>query len=47
MAVHTFRGTPYAVEQVIQTYFGDGEVSEWFEYGGQPGMFKVVTTNNQ
>lgn len=43
--VHMFRGTPYAVEQVIQTYFGDGYVEEWFDYGGDPGMFKVVTSN--
>jgi len=43
--VHMFKGTPYAVEQVIQAYFGEGEVQEWFEYGGEPGMFKVLTTN--
>ncbi|EGW39154.1 phage tail protein I [Desulfosporosinus sp. OT] len=43
--VHMYRGTPYAVEQVIQMYFGDGYVEEWFDYGGQPGMFKVVTSN--
>lgn len=44
--VHMYRGTPFAVEQVIQTYFGDGFVQEWFEYGGLPGMFKVVTSNS-
>ncbi|TGE37085.1 phage tail protein I [Desulfosporosinus fructosivorans] len=43
--VHMYKGTPYAVEQIIQTYFGDGEVQEWFDYGGEPGMFKVLTTN--
>lgn len=43
--VHRYRGTPYAVEEVIQTYFGDGYVQEWFEYGGEPYMFKVITTN--
>lgn len=43
--VHMYRGTPYAVEQVIQTYFGDGYVQEWFEYSGLPYMFKVVTSN--
>lgn len=43
--VHKFLGTPYAVEQVIQDYFGDGTVEEWFEYNGEPYMFNVVTTN--
>jgi len=43
--VHMYRGTPYAVEQVIMTHFGDGHVEEWFDYGGEPGMFKVVTAN--
>lgn len=43
--VHQYLGTPYAVEQVIQDYFGDGTVEEWFEYNGKPYMFNVVTTN--
>mgnify|MGYP000897796282 CR=1 FL=1 len=43
--VHRYRGTPYAVEQVIQDYFGDGYVEEWFEYNGQPYHFRVVTSN--
>lgn len=43
--VHQLRGTPAAVEEIIQAYFGDGYVEEWFDYDGQPGMFKVVTTN--
>ena len=43
--VHKSKGTPYAVEQVIQDMFGDGFVTEWFEYGGEPYHFKVITTN--
>jgi len=43
--IHRYRGTPYAVEQLIEAYFGDGYVQEWFEYGGSPYMFKVVTSN--
>ncbi len=43
--VHMYLGTPYAVEQVIHDYFGDGYVIEWFEYGGQPYHYKVVTSN--
>lgn len=44
--IHKTIGTPYAVETLIETYFGDGYVQEWFEYGGDPYMFKVVTSNS-
>jgi len=45
ITIHRYRGTPYAVEQLISVYFGDGYVQEWFEYGGEPYMFKVITAN--
>ena len=38
-------GTKWAVENVIQSYFGDGYIREWFEYEGQPGHFRVYSTN--
>ena len=40
-------GTKWAVENVINTYFGSGYISEWFEYAGEPGHFKVFSTNQQ
>ena len=43
--VHATTGTKAAVENIIQTYFGDGKVLEWFEYGGRPGCFRVQSTN--
>ncbi|RCX20871.1 phage tail P2-like protein [Anaerobacterium chartisolvens] len=43
--IHRTRGTPYAVEELIKTYFGDGYIQEWPLYGGEPYMFKVVTSN--
>lgn len=43
--VHRKRGTKWAVEQLISAYFGPGYVQEWFEYGGPPFEFKVLTTN--
>jgi len=43
--IHKTRGTPYAVEQALSTIFDDSWVSEWFNYGGDPYMFKVVTTD--
>lgn len=38
-------GTKSAVENIIQTYFGDGKIEEWWEYGGEPGHFRVVSGN--
>lgn len=42
---HATKGTPAAVEQLIEIVFGEGKVLEWFEYGADPGYFKVVTAN--
>ncbi|AOZ91620.1 phage tail protein I [Paenibacillus crassostreae] len=39
------RGTPAAVQRIVEIYFGDGRVEEWFEYGGEPGYFRVITNN--
>ena len=38
-------GTKWAVERIINTYFGEGFINEWFEYGGEPGHFKVFSSN--
>lgn len=38
-------GTKWAVETIINTYFGEGYISEWFEYGGEPGHFRVHSMN--
>jgi len=44
--VHMYLGTPYAIEQVVWDYFGDGYVEEWYQYsGGLPYHFRVVTSN--
>lgn len=43
---HRLKGTAGAVEDLIKILFGDGEVEEWFQYGGEPGYYQV-TTNNQ
>ena len=43
--VYSKLGTPYAVEQIVTSYFGAGEVREWFEYGGEPHHFKVLSDN--
>ena len=37
----TLAGTAGAVREVVETIFGNGSLHEWFEYGGNPGYFKV------
>jgi phage tail P2-like protein len=39
------QGTPAAVQRVVEIYFGNGRVEEWFDYGGDPYYFRVVTNN--
>lgn len=43
--VHKRLGTKYAVESVVRAYFGSGEVREWWEYGGEPHHFKIISGN--
>lgn len=38
-------GTKWAVENVINSYFGEGHISEWFEYEGKPGHFRIFSSN--
>lgn len=37
-------GTPKAVEELVSIVFGKGEVHEWFQYDGDPYMFRIVTS---
>jgi len=36
-------GTPQAVEELVEAVFGEGRVTEWFEYGDKPYYFKIAT----
>lgn len=45
--IHARRGTKWAVEQLVKSYFGSGKVKEWFEYDGNPYRFKVFTSNSE
>lgn len=40
--VHRQLGTKYAVETALGAVFPGTTVKEWFEYGGDPYMFKVI-----
>ncbi|MNZ98521.1 Phage tail protein [compost metagenome] len=42
---HRRKGTPAAVEELVTILFGSGKVEEWFEYGGEPGYFRVLTND--
>lgn len=35
-------GTKYAVELALQSSFGSGRVTEWFEYGGEPYHYRIL-----
>lgn len=41
--LHQKKGTPWAVDRIIQIIFADGEATEWFTYGGNPYFFKIST----
>lgn len=42
LRIHRYKGTVYAIEQIISSVFGeDAEVQEWFSYGGRPYHFKI------
>lgn len=43
-AIMQKRGTKWAVEQLAIAAFGLGEVTEWYEYGGEPYYFKILTS---
>jgi phage tail P2-like protein len=40
---HRHKGTVYAVEQMLKTVFRKGYIQEWYEYGGNPYFFRIVT----
>ena len=38
-------GTVESLTKILTNIFGDAEIEEWFEYGGEPGYFRILTTN--
>jgi phage tail P2-like protein len=42
IAVHRHKGTPFAVESLLQALGYSATVEEWPQYGGDPYRFKVV-----
>ena len=39
--LHRYKGTKYALLEVLKALNLEGDVKEWYEYGGQPYRFKV------
>lgn len=40
---HIHAGATGAVQRMVEIVFGSGEVTEWFDYGGNPFYFKIKT----
>lgn len=41
--IHKKLGTAAAVKELVKSVFGEGEVLEWFDYGGEPYHFRIQT----
>lgn len=39
------KGTAGRVEKLMNEVFGDAELEEWFQYDGNPFMFRIVSSN--
>jgi phage tail P2-like protein len=44
---HSVKGTPHAVQRMIDIVFGLGSVVEWFDYAGAAFHFKVQVAGGQ
>jgi phage tail P2-like protein len=42
---HAIKGTPAAVENLITQVFGKAVVQEWWQYGGSPYHFRILTSD--
>ncbi|MDO5391041.1 MAG: phage tail protein I [Eubacteriales bacterium] len=43
IAWHMKAGTKSSVEELVKTVFGNGKVTEWYEFDGIPGTFDIST----
>ena len=39
--IHSIKGTPSAIKKILNMFFKDSKLQQWYEYGGTPGRFKV------
>lgn len=40
-AIHSIKGTPAAIKKVLNIFFRNSSLEQWYEYGGKPGRFRV------
>ena len=40
--MHRYKGTKFAIKEVLNTLDVIGDVSEWYEYDGEPYYFKII-----
>jgi phage tail P2-like protein len=38
-------GTVFATRKIAEIYFGNAQIREWFDYGGEPHHYKVVVND--
>ena len=44
---HSHKGTKYALVEIIRVLFlADFDIEEWFEYGGKPYFFRLISRDN-
>ncbi|MEG1313341.1 MAG: phage tail protein I [Bacilli bacterium] len=44
---HMKKGTLFPVQNILDTFFQESIIKEWFEYGGEPGKFKVEISDSK
>lgn len=42
MAVRRYMGTAWSAKKALGDVWPDSDIEEWFDYGGEPGRFRVV-----
>lgn len=42
MAVRRYMGTLWSAKKALRDMWPGSDIEEWFEYGGEPGRFKVI-----
>ena len=46
LLTHMKKGTPFSVETVLNIFFKNTKLKEWFDYGKTPGTFEIEILNN-